>query len=277
MTGIIISYHWMIKKLYLIINLIMISKRVIMKKYFTIIVLFFATACFSQTSSESPLPNDCKQMLLVLTDSTKSTKGQLVYFERTSSSSKWIKVSDTIPVVIGRAGLAWGIGLNSIDPLKLPLKSEGDGKSPSGVFKLSAAFGYATPEEMKELKIAYIPITEMVECIDDVKSEYYNQIVDRSDIKNVDWQSSEKMFFADIWYQQGIVVEHNTTPNNIGAGSCIFIHNWSQPDETTAGCTEMDPVKLKEIIYWLDSAANPVLVQLTKELYLDYKQEWELP
>ena len=87
----------------------------------------------------------------------------------------------------------------------------------------------------------------------------------------VDWQSSEKMYFADIWYEQGVVVDQNMDPIINGSGSCIFLHNWSTPDETTAGCTEMEPVNLKKIIYWLDSSANPILVQLTKELYNEYK------
>lgn len=248
-----------------------------MKRYFLIIILLFITNCYSQTKFQTPLPFDTRQLILVLTDSTTSTKGELVYFERSSGNSVWVKVSNIIPVVIGRTGLGWGRGLNDIDSSKLPIKTEGDGRSPAGIFKLSAAFGYASPDQMKGLKIPYLPITEMVECIDDIKSEYYNQIVNRNEIKDVDWQSSEKMFFADIWYEQGLVVDHNTNPTTNGAGSCIFLHNWSQPDETTAGCTEMEPTNLKKIIYWLDSAANPVLVQLTKQLYEDYQIPWELP
>ena len=54
----------------------------------------------------------------------------------------------------------------------------------------------------------------MVECIDDIKSTIIIMIVTRDEIEEVDWQSSEKMFFAEIWYQQGIVVEQNTTPSS---------------------------------------------------------------
>ena len=48
-------------------------------------------------------------------------------------------------------------------------------------------------------------------------------------------------------------------------------------NETSAGCTEMEPAKLKEIIYWLDASANPVLVQLTKQLLKEYQKPWQLP
>jgi D-alanyl-D-alanine dipeptidase len=246
-------------------------------KYYLGLILLYSSIFFSQTTIDSPVPKNSKQMILVLTDSITSTNGNLVYFERPNDKSKWVQLSKTIPVVIGRNGLGWGRGLNSIDSSKLPMKTEGDGRSPAGVFELSAAFGYASAEEMKGLKIPYIPVTEMVECIDDIRSSHYNQIVSRDEIKEVDWQSSEKMYFAEIWYEQGVIIDHNTNPIINGAGSCIFIHNWSLPNETTAGCTEMEPVNLKKIIYWLDSSANPVLVQLTKQLYSKYQQTWELP
>lgn len=248
-----------------------------MKTYFAILILVLTSVCFAQTVIESPIPWDSKQLVIVLTDSVKSAKGELIYFERQNDKSSWKKISNTVPIVLGRNGLGWGRGLNSIDSLKLPMKTEGDGRSPAGVFKLGAAFGYASSDEMKGLKISYIPITEMIECIDDVKSSYYNMIVTRDKIEKVDWQSSEKMFFAEIWYQQGIVVEQNTNPTVNGSGSCIFLHNWSQPNETTTGCTEMEPEKLKELIYWLDSSSNPVLVQLTKQLFTEYQQIWHLP
>ena len=248
-----------------------------MNKYLIILNLFCSSISFSQTVYDLPLPESSLQMLLVLTDSTTSTTGNLAYFERQNNQSSWVQISNPIPVVLGRNGLGWGRGLNSIDSSKLPLKTEGDGRSPAGVFKLGAAFGYADVDKMKGIKIPYIPITEMVECIDDIKSIYYNQIVTRNELDEVDWQSSEKMYFAEIWYEQGIVVEHNTNPVVNGAGSCIFLHNWSKPDETSAGCTEMEPQNLKKIIYWLDSSANPVLVQLTIQLYLEYKKPWALP
>lgn len=248
-----------------------------MQKYFLVLILFLTSNSFSQTLNYSAIPKNSRQMILVLTDSITSTTGNLLYFERPNDKSKWVEMSKTIPVVIGRNGLGWGRGLSSTDSSKLPMKTEGDGRSPAGVFGLSSAFGYSSAEEMKGLKIPYIPVTEMVECIDDIKSSHYNQIVIRNEIEEVDWQSSEKMYFAEIWYEQGVIIDQNIDPIINGSGSCIFLHNWSLPNETTAGCTEMEPANMKKIIYWLDSSANPVLVQLTKRLYNEYRQTWELP
>jgi L,D-peptidoglycan transpeptidase YkuD (ErfK/YbiS/YcfS/YnhG family) len=119
-----------------------------------------------------------------------------------------------------------------------------------------------------------------MECIDDVNSKYYNRIVSRKEIEDsdeVDWHSSEKMRNAGIYYELGVVVDHNS--NNIvsGAGSCIFLHNWADPDETMSGCTGMAPENMKEIVYRLDESKSPVLVQLTKEIYHDVINEWDLP
>ena len=61
----------------------------------------------------------------------------------------------------------------------------------------------------------YIHITEFVECIDDDNSEYYNQIVSRDSIEKVDqadWNSSEKMNDAGIYYDLGVVVDYNADP-----------------------------------------------------------------
>lgn len=246
-------------------------------KIFSNLILLFSSFCFAQPANDLPIPENSSQILLVLTDSITSTKGYLFYFEKQKDKNSWTQIENKIPVILGKNGLGWGRGLNSIDSSKLPIKTEGDGRSPAGVFELGTAFGYSTADEMKGLKIPYIPITEMVECIDDIKSDYYNQIVKRDEIKKVDWQSSEKMFFADIWYQQGVIVNQNTNEISKGSGSCIFLHNWSKPNETSAGCTEMEPINLKKIIYWLDSSANPILIQLTKRLFTEYKNIWKLP
>ena len=240
-------------------------------------ILFTATICFSQSLNHSPVPASSGQMILVVTDSLSSTKGYLYRFERENSNSNWNSVTIKIPVVLGKNGLAWGRGLHSLDSSNVPLKKEGDGKSPAGVFTLSAVFGHALKTDMNNLKMPYMHITDMLECIDDTSSQYYNKIVLRNDVEKIDWNSSEKMQQYGIWYALGIVVDHNKNPEVKGAGSCIFLHNWSDSNETSAGCTEMAPANLKEIVYWLDSSKNPVLVQLTKKLYAEYKKQWKLP
>ena len=229
----------------------------------------------------SPIPSSSSQVIIMVTDSVSCVKGTLYYFNRNSVKDQWKVVSGPIPVVLGRSGLGAGIGLQGTElDGRLPAKKEGDGRSPAGVFTLSCVFGYAPTEAMAELKMPYIHITEAMECVDDTASRYYNRIVSRKKIEetdSVDWNSSEKMRHAGIYYELGVVVDHNSNNIVTGAGSCIFLHNWADPDETMSGCTGMSPEIMKKIVYWLDDSKNPVLVQLTKDLYNDLMKEWNLP
>lgn len=70
-------------------------------------------------------------------------------------------------------------------------------------------------------KIHYLPLTDSSVCVDDVKSSYYNKIIDSSMIVKKDWLSAEQMREIPV-YQFGAVIQHNTNPTLPGAGSCII-------------------------------------------------------
>ena len=244
---------------------------------FLITVFSFSSITNCQSKNTSPVPAESAQMILVITDSIKAVKGSLYYFEKYGNNSIWKWTEKVYPVVLGKNGLGWGLGLHKSDTLKLPVKIERDGRSPAGVFTFGPAFGYAEQQTMSGLNVPYIKITEMLECVDDTASKYYNMLSYKNRVDTVDWKSSEKMNEVGIWYDLGIVINHNSNPVRKKSGSCIFLHNWESPNETSSGCTEMNPSDLKELIYKLDSRKHPVLVQLTKELYEYYKIEWGLP
>jgi D-alanyl-D-alanine dipeptidase len=155
-----------------------------------------------------------------------------------------------------------------------PLKKEGDGKAPAGVFRLSTAFGFAGTAP--GLKMPYTSLTPTVECVDDVNSRRYNLIVDRNRVSNVDWRSSEKMRAVD-GYRWGVVVDHNASPPVAGRGSCIFLHIWAGPEKGTAGCTAMEQPNLEAMLRWLDAKKNPLLVQLPEAEYTRLRSLWKLP
>ena len=123
----------------------------------------------------------------------------------------------------------------------------------------------------------YTQVTEMLECVDDVDSEYYNQLVLREGVDSVDWQSSEKMIRIDPWYRWGVIVDHNRDPIENGAGCCIFLHNTTGAGDRTSGCTAIEPDYMREIVFWLDSQKRPILVQLTREDYGALHDSWDLP
>ena len=231
----------------------------------------------AQDAAAPPIPPTSGQLIVVVSASFEANHGILQRFERAPGDSRWTRVDGHARVTLGRNGLGLGAGLHRIEANGMPVKREGDGKSPAGVFRLSSAFGYGPGERIGELSIPYTQVTERLECVDDVNSAWYNRIVLRDEADPVDWNSSERMLMDGIWYEKGIVVDHNADPVRPGAGSCIFLHNWSGPTDTTAGCTAMSPEVLTRIVRWIDAARDPVLVQLTETLYEKFAPEWQLP
>jgi len=227
------------------------------------------------------------QMIVVTTSNWNAVDGQLQRFERDTSHEKWRPAGKPISIVVGRNGMGWGIGLLATDAPGIrgasdPVKKEGDGKSPAGVFALGTAFGYAS-QPLSGLKLPYLGLTPSIECVDDASSKYYNRVVDRSAV-TPDWNSSEHMRNAGKSYIWGIVIDHNGTtqkadahPPVPGGGSCVFMHIWAGPMSGTAGCTAMPQNDLEAMLLWLDPARKPLLVQLPASDYVRLGPRWKLP
>jgi D-alanyl-D-alanine dipeptidase len=224
------------------------------------------------------------QMIVVTTPDWNAVDGRLQRYERRSARDTWVPVGDSIAIVVGKKGLGWGAGVTTSDTGRSasdPVKKEGDGKSPAGVFQLGTAFGYA-PEALSGSKLHYLELTPSIECVDDVESKFYNRVVDRSKVA-VDWKSSEHMRETGEAYRLGIVVDHNgiagppsTSPVRSG-GSCIFLHIWQGAGHGTAGCTAMAPAEIEVLLRWLDPKRKPLLVQLTAEEFARVMKPWGLP
>lgn len=217
------------------------------------------------------------QAVVVTTADWSTIHGSARLFERKTTKSKWKQVGGSIEVVVGRNGLAWGAGLNSLpsDTGRVLLKTEGDGKSPAGIFALTSAFG--TEKKSSAVSLPYTQIEEFTECVDDVKSIHYNRIVDRMKVGDYDWKSSEQMIKIRPEYDLGVVVAHNGFPVNRGGGSCIFLHIWTSKSTGTAGCTAMARPDMEKIAGWLKPSKNPVLIQLADDAYAKNRDSWKLP
>ncbi len=226
------------------------------------------------------------QTIVVTTSNWSAVEGWLQRYERATTHEKWRTVGEPISIVVGKSGLGWGIGVIATDDSNVrlasdPVKKEGDGKSPAGVFALGSAFGYASAP-LRGLKMPYLNLTSSIECVDDTGSKYYNRIVDRS-VLAPDWNSSERMRNVG-GYQWGIVVDHNgivtennTNPPERGGGSCVFLHIWQGHGQGTVGCTAMSQVDLKSLLIWLDPTRKPLLVQLPEPVYDRLTNYWMLP
>ena len=220
--------------------------------------------------------NGSLQAITVITENWASTSAILQCYERNHPDAPWRAVGIKIPATVGRNGLAWGTGLHPVRALTEPVKKEGDGKAPAGIFSLRTAFGYGDPNAMTWIRLPYRQASANLLCIDDPASAHYNRIVDAK-ATETDWNSHEVMQRPDDQYRLGIVVEHNAEPITRGQGSCIFIHIWEGPDMGTSGCTALAAENLEAILRWLHPQAHPVLIQLPETIYSQYRQTWSLP
>jgi len=243
-----------------------------------------ASAVGARAVSAAALLKTARQMLLVTTADWNTVAGTLYAFDR-GADGTWVAARVPtaaaaaggprgVPIVVGKSGLAWDPGMAS--PVKGPIKVEGDGRSPAGVFALGTAFGFARAAEARWLRLPYTEITSTLECVDDPASGYYNTLTDRTAV-DVDWKSSEKMREIAPDYHWGVVVDYNMRPAVPGRGSCVFLHIGGEGGRGTVGCTAMGEPLLKALMQWLDPAQAPVLVQVPLEAYAALRTAWALP
>lgn len=238
--------------------------------------LLLAACGSTPTPTATPLTG-AQQLVVVTAADWDAAQARMQRFERDGSGA-WHPVGDSVPVMLGRSGSGWGIGLHPTQTRE-PQKREGDGRAPAGVFAIGEAFGYA-PTGIGALP--YLPMQASHYCIDVPASPLYNRIVDAQDVGAAAVEgSSERMRLdlhndGDVRYRQGFVIEHNTQ-GEAGRGSCIFAHLLRRPDETTAGCTAMSDAAMDALLGWLDPARAPRFVLLPEAEYARLHTAWQLP
>jgi L,D-peptidoglycan transpeptidase YkuD (ErfK/YbiS/YcfS/YnhG family) len=174
-----------------------------------------------------------RQLLVVTPLDTNSSKGVAKLYENGFETASY-------DVMLGRNGVA-----------KMNKKREGDGKTPSGEYSISALFG----KEILNQSMIFIKTSKTLHCIDDVNSSYYNRIEDSEKIVK-DYVSYEEMLRDDGLYDMGALIDYNKDGAK-GLGSCIFIHISSGKE--TAGCVSMDAKSLNELLLKLDASKNPTI------------------
>ncbi|MEP6632901.1 MAG: hypothetical protein ABJA62_01695 [Luteimonas sp.] len=243
---------------------------------FSITLSFALSACVGHAAKpDASAWNDARQLVLVTTADWDANQGELRTFSRAGGG--WRATRDVVPVTIGRAGSAWGLGLHAPQPG--PQKREGDGRSPAGAFTLGTAFGYAGGVDTG---LPYAAMRESDWCVDVVASPFYNRIVDTADVGQAAVVGASEPMRRDLHlqgdqrYKLGFVIEHNAQARP-GAGSCIFSHLWKAPGESTTGCTAMTEPAMRTLLAWLDRRQRPVFVLLPKAEYARLKTSWRLP
>lgn len=225
--------------------------------------------------SVSPLAG-ARQLVLVVPASFNDNQASMRRFERTGDGP-WQPVGDGLPVTIGKNGMAWGRGLSGEPPADGPVKVEGDGRSPAGVFAFGTAFAYKPETLSPPAKMPMHRVTDQTVCVETVTSASYNRIVDENTVAAHDWTSPDRMLRPDGLYRYGLMVEHNAPDTKSGAGSCIFFHLWRRPGAPTVGCTAMRESSMRSLLGWIDAAKKPVVVQLPRAELQRLAPVWGAP
>jgi L,D-peptidoglycan transpeptidase YkuD (ErfK/YbiS/YcfS/YnhG family) len=239
------------------------------------LALVFAGVASAGTE-DSAAWSDARQMVVVTTPGWDVNHGTLRTYAR--SADGWKEIGAPAPVTIGKAGAAWGLGLNA-PRHDGPVKREGDLRSPAGVFDIGEAFGYAA---RADTAMPYRALSATDYCVDVSGSPQYNRIVDAKVVGEAAVEGSTEPMRRDIHvngdqrYRQGFVIEHNPRQRAQG-GSCIFAHLWKSPVDATTGCTAMDPSLMHRLLAWLRPDEHPVFVLLPTPAYRQVQSAWHLP
>ncbi|MBX2841243.1 MAG: L,D-transpeptidase family protein [Flammeovirgaceae bacterium] len=202
-----------------------------------------------------------KQLITVSSEGWYDFKAQMTLMEKDGTT--WKEVAN-FKAVIGRNGFGIGRGKKEISTINLVEKKEGAGKSPAGIFSLGQLMGYSSNPE-GNVRWDYRQITTNDIGIDDPASLFYNQVIDTSKVKDIDFKSFETIRRDDNQYKWLYEINHNRE-NISGLGSLIFLHIWKSENRGTAGCTAISEENFKILRHWLDQDKNPVIIQAPNEL-----------
>ncbi|GAB3781326.1 L,D-transpeptidase family protein [Dyella agri] len=241
-----------------------------------LLALSAAAAAGEPKTAEADHWRSARQLVLVIVPDWNAGHGKLRTFTR--GPHGWAAAGIDAPVVIGKNGAAWGLGLNELRS-DGPVKHEGDDRSPAGVFRVGTVFGYAT---RADTAMPYRALSASDYCVDVSGTAQYNRIVDATVVGEDAVKGSTEPMRRDIHvhgdqaYRLGFNIEQNPQAKPLG-GSCIFGHLWKSPSTPTAGCTAMTPAVMQSLVAWLKPQQQPVFVLLPQSAYLKLREHWQLP
>jgi len=242
------------------------------------LLLWGAFVLLAPVTTHAQLGRAVRQVIVTQTDGWNSNTGTMQRWQRTSSSAAWQPVlPKTVPVLLGKKGLAWGRGVFTPPQNGVAPKVEKDWRAPAGVFQLGSLFGYAaTPPA--GARWPYIKVGPWDAYVDDSNSPYYNRHVRIDPRQGVPpWFEKQKMRLGDAAYKWMLEIRHNQQPTAPGYGSAIFFHVRRGPSTPSAGCTTMAEADLVRLIQWLEPTASPHYVLLPKADYAALRGAWGLP
>ena len=191
------------------------------------------------SNNKSKLENT-EQLLVVYNYLPENYSAFVVALEK--KDNHWVVKQEPVNVGIGKNGFAMPFN-----------KREGDGKSPTGIYRLGKLYTY---EKQLNTLLEYQHTTSEDKWIDDPNSDDYNTYV--KGFTNA--KSYENLLLKTDAYKYCMVIEYNTNPIIKGKGSAIFFHLAVKKPSFTAGCVAIDEENMKLMVNWLDPKRNPTII-----------------
>ncbi|HUF63832.1 MAG TPA: L,D-transpeptidase family protein [Verrucomicrobiales bacterium] len=229
-------------------------------------------------AAEPGLPAFARQLIVAVAEGWDSPRAVLTCWERSRARDPWRPVlfKETVPVLLGSGGMAWGLGVATSNDPSARFKKEGDQRAPAGCFQIGRVFGYAAAAP-EGCAVPYRQVTRWDAWIDDADHPLYNRHYVAHPSVVPDWFEKHRMRLGDFAYEWMIEIRHNADPPRPGFGSAIFFHIRRGPNRPSHGCTTMRKEDLLSLIRWIDARKSPHYVLLPRETYRHRVEPWSLP
>ena len=98
------------------------------------------------------------------------------------------------------------------------MKEEGDERTPAGIYRIGAMFGFAEDKRPNYIQLA--PGRQF--CVEDTSSPYYGQIVSQSSVSE---NTLGQKMASEEQFRRGLFIDYPPR-RAFKAGSCIFVQVW---------------------------------------------------
>lgn len=133
-------------------------------------------------------------------------------------------------------------------------KSEGDGATPSGSYKILYGFFRADRVRPPSSRINLVPLKPDYCWCDDPESRLYNRF-----ISTPGRERHEKLWRDDNLYDICLVLDHNQYPRKRNAGSAIFFHIKHPLNKPTQGCVAICLSQMNKILAQCDAETTMII------------------
>ena len=185
---------------------------------------------------------DARQILTVAAFSTDATDAWVSLHENQNDGT-WHMIMTT-PGFIGKNGLG--------------KTTEGDAKTPTGVFHFNRAFGIA---DDPGCAMPYVKVDKDTYWSGDPREGYhYNELVNLRDLPGLDVASGDSEHIIDYIYHYQYCLNISYNEEGIpGEGSAIFLHCLSPAKPFTGGCVAIPEDHMKYVMQHIDEDTAVVI------------------